>query len=183
LRNVPIGDKVVFFVRDPLKRFVSAFNSRKRLDQPRYYCPWSFGEEAAFRRFHTPNELAQTLSSTDQTAQKAAVRAMKSIYHIRSSYWDWFGSEAYVRSRLPDILLIGFQETLNEDFGVLRKRLGLPESVVLPEDEIAAHRSPRHLDTSLGEEAKKNLKEWYAADYEFIRLCRELIKQLGRWKA
>jgi hypothetical protein len=45
---------------------------------------------------------------------------------------------------------------------------------MLPENDIEAHRNPRDLDTSLEMEAFKNLREWYAADYEFMRLCREL---------
>jgi hypothetical protein len=174
LMDVPPGDKVVFFVRDPIARFVSGFYSRKRKGQPRYLSKWSFGEESAFRQFHTPNELALALSSENQRTRKAGLRAMKAIMHVRTSYWDWFKSEPYFLSRLSDILFIGFQETLDEDFEILKKMLCLPAAIMLPENDIEAHRNPRDLDTSLEMEAIKNLREWYAADYEFMRLCREL---------
>ena len=99
---------------------------------------------------------------------------MKSIAHVKSSYWDWFDSESYFRSRRSDIILIGFQETLSVDFERLKMKLELPQSVKLPTDEIKAHRNPPDLDTDLDEQAIKNLTSWYARDYAFIRLCQEL---------
>src|SRR5205823_2768329 len=61
LRDVPPGEKVVFFVRDPASRFVSGFYSRLRQGRPRYTSPWSRAEKAAFGRFGTPNDLAAAL--------------------------------------------------------------------------------------------------------------------------
>jgi hypothetical protein len=177
LRDVPDGEKVVFFLRDPAKRFVSSFYDRKREGKPRYSGAWSSWEKAAFRQFHTPNELAGALSSKSLSTQEAAIRAMETIYHVNTSYWDWFEDETYFLSRLPDILFIGFQETLDEDFAILRKMLYLPETIALPRDDINAHRSPRDQDNFLGEEALQNLREWYAADYEFITLCKEHAKR------
>ena len=52
--------------------------------------------------------------------------------------------------------------------------LGLPAAIMFPEDDIEAHRNPREFDTSLEVEAIKNLREWYTADYEFMRLYRVL---------
>ena len=45
LRSVPVGERVAFFVRDPLTRFVSGFLSRQRKGRPRYFHDWS-AEEA-----------------------------------------------------------------------------------------------------------------------------------------
>ena len=39
LRQIPSGDKVFFTVRDPIDRFVSGFNSRKRRGQPLFDNP------------------------------------------------------------------------------------------------------------------------------------------------
>lgn len=173
LMDVPSGDKVMFFVRDPIARFVSGFYSRKRKGQPRYLSQWTLSEESAFRQFHTPNELALALSSEDQRIRRAGLRAMKSIMHVRTSYWDWFKNEPYFLSRVSDILFIGFQETLDKDFEILKRMLGLP-AITLPEDDIGAHRNPQNLDTSLEMEALANLRKWYAADYRFMRLCKEI---------
>ena len=172
LRDVPVGSKVVFFVRDPLTRFVSGFYSRFRQGRPRYFFPWSEAEERAFREFATPGELAEALSSSDADTRERAAQAMRGIQHVSSSYWDWFEDAAYFRQREADIFFVGFQEQLNRDFVELRDRLGLDSAVALPADEVQAHRNPRNLDYGLSETARENLKQWYARDYEFLRLCR-----------
>ena len=41
LRDVPVGEKFFFFVRDPVSRFVSGFHSRQRRGAPRYSGRWS----------------------------------------------------------------------------------------------------------------------------------------------
>ena len=112
LRDVPEGEKLFFFLRDPISRFVSGFYSRQRQGQPRIFNPWTPVEAIAFGRFATPNELANALSSKDDELKLAAAHAMKSIGHVKSSYWDWFENEAYFTSRRPDILFVGFQESV-----------------------------------------------------------------------
>jgi len=37
LAEVPVGERFMFLIRDPLSRFVSAFNGRLREDRPRYH--------------------------------------------------------------------------------------------------------------------------------------------------
>ena len=100
---------------------------------------------------------------------------MKSIRHVRSSYWDWFESEGYFRSRLSDILFIGFQERLTEDFDILKSKLGLPDSAELPHDDFHAHRNPTNLDRTLEDEAIANLKDWYKDEFKLIDLCNGII--------
>jgi hypothetical protein len=86
MADLPRGDKFFFVVRDPVDRFVSGFYSRQRQGRPRFVRPWSEGEARAFRRFSTPQELADALSSTgDERA--SAVDALESIEHVRTSYW------------------------------------------------------------------------------------------------
>lgn len=179
LMDVPKGEFVVFFVRDPTSRFVSGFNSRQRQGRPRYNLLWTAAEERAFSQFHTPNELAIALSAREPERRLAAIHAMNSIFHVKSSYWDWFHSETYLRSRLADLFFIGFQERLNLDFDVLKHKLKLPPSLVLPEDEIAAHRTPHHTDRYLAATARSNLRQWYAADYECVEICRDLAATIN----
>lgn len=178
LRDIPQGDQVVFYLRDPVARFVSGFLSRQRKGQPRYYTEWSNGEKEAFERFSTPNDLACALTSQDPEQQATAHRAMRAIEHVKDSYLRWFDSEAYFLSRQSDIALIGFQETLNEDFELLKRMLDLPADLALPSDPIKAHRNPENLDTSLGEQARHNLREWYTADFAFLELCRQQAKHV-----
>ena len=177
LRDIPRGEKFFFFLRDPVGRFVSGFNSRRRWGRPRYFLPWSPPELAAFRRFATPDRLACALSSPDACERAAAQSAMRSIRHVGDGYWRWFESEAYFLSRLDDLFFIGFQSDLTADFEFLKSRLRLPECLSLPHDPVRSHRSPRGLDRTLGETALGNLHAWYEADFRFIALCKRVIRE------
>jgi hypothetical protein len=176
LKSVPSGEKVIFFTRDPIKRFVSAFFSRQRQGLPRHHLPWSEEEAIVFKEFETPNQLGEALTSADDGLRTRAQAAMKSIRHIRSSYWGWFGDEAYLASRAADILFAGRQETLTQDFEQLKALLGLPANLTLPTDEVQAHRNPGNLNKNLSESAEANLRDWYARDYEFLELCRKYYR-------
>jgi hypothetical protein len=174
LADVPVGEKVMFIVRDPVSRFVSAFNGRIREDRPRYHYPWKPEERIAFGIFTTPDQLGRALSADDEVEREHAERAMRGIGHVAGSYWHWFGDELALRSRLPDLFLIAFQEQLDDDFELLKRKLGLPQEVRLPRDATVAHRTPAGFDQDLGEVARGNLERWYKRDLAFVQLCREL---------
>ena len=52
--TVPAHERFFFCVRDPVTRFVSAFNSRLRMGKPTGFVEWDADEEWAFARFPTP---------------------------------------------------------------------------------------------------------------------------------
>lgn len=174
LADVPIGEHALFVLRDPVSRFVSAFNGRLREDRPRYHYPWNEGEKRAFARFRQPEELASALSSADQAERSAAEDAMRSIGHISTPYSYWFRNARSFRRRLPDVFYIAFQESLDDDFVLLKEKLGLPPEAQLPTDQAAAHRTPDSFPRDLSDRARANLRRWYAKDIEFVELCRQL---------
>ncbi|MCB0208991.1 MAG: sulfotransferase family 2 domain-containing protein [Anaerolineae bacterium] len=175
LRDVPPGEKVFFFLRDPISRFVSGFYSRQSQGQPTYNSPWRPDEKIAFEHFSSANQLAVALSSTNKNEKAMAEKAMSAIYHIKSSYWEWFESEEYLKSRLADIFFVGFQENLAQDFEILKSKLHLPDCVYLPTDAVLAFKNRSPLDKTLEQTAIANLKLWYQDDYRFIDLCKEIF--------
>ena len=64
--------RVIFGVREPVSRFVSAFNSRLRQGRPRHFTPWNKGEEIAFSLFDSPNELAEAIYAEDRLRRAVA---------------------------------------------------------------------------------------------------------------
>jgi hypothetical protein len=60
LKDVPEGDHVIFFLRDPLSRFVSGFYEGQRRGYPRYLRSWTPDEKVAFDRFRTPNQAMRS---------------------------------------------------------------------------------------------------------------------------
>ena len=103
---------------------------------------------------------------------------MRSIGHLSALYSFWFGDEDAFRSRLPDLFFIGFQERLDDDFELLKQKLGLPPDAELPRGE-AAHQAPAGYDVHLGDVARANLERWYADDLAFVQLCRELAPRVN----
>jgi hypothetical protein len=181
LGDVPPGDKLFFFVRDPLSRFVSGFYSRQRQGHPRYLSPWSEGERVAFSRFTTPNGLADALDSSDSRSARQAQHAMRSIQHVRDSYWQWFGNPTHLQQRMDDVLFIGSQERLEADFNELCMYLGFAENTRLPTDPVQAHRNPPDLDRGLSTQAKANLAIWYRRDYELLNFVADRFPNLPKY--
>jgi hypothetical protein len=176
LRDVPSSDELFFFVRDPVARFVSGFESRRREGRPAHYHPWSPAERRAYERFATAEELAAALASAAPEERRAAEQAMNGINHVRSRLSDWLGDEALLKSRRGRILLVGWQETLDLDFRRLVELLALPSETSLPSDEAAAHRSsPDGSREVIAEKAKATIRDWYADDYRLI----DALTQLG----
>jgi hypothetical protein len=174
LADVPVGEKFMFVIRNPLSRFVSGFNGRLREDRPRYHYRWHAEEKVAFAIFKTPDQLASALSADDAAEREKAEAAMRGIGHINTSYWKWFGDEATFRSRLSDLFFISFQERLDDDFELLKRKLALPPEARLPADAAVAHRTPIGFSGHLGVVARSNLERWYERDLAFVHLCHDL---------
>jgi hypothetical protein len=164
----------MFLIRDPLTRFVSAFNGRLREDRPRYHYPWRDEEKIAFAIFKMPDELAVALSSPDGTKRRQAEEAMHGIGHVNTPYTFWFRDEKSFRSRLSDVFFLGLQDHLDEDFELLKRKLGLPGEVRMPGDETVAHKTPAGFQDELSDVGRANLERWYAWDVAFVQRCRDL---------
>lgn len=177
LTDIPTGEKVFFFLRDPISRFISSFYSRQRQGRPRYNFAWSAEEERAFGLFKTANDLGEALADESGERYEHAANAMQDIYHVKSSYYDWFIDDEYFISRAADVMYIGFQESLAADFIKLKSILGLPPEAELPTDDIGAHRNPANVDRHIGDIAAEALKKWYKKEYHFVQMCKNLLAE------
>lgn len=164
---------VVFFVRDPLSRFVSAFNSRLRRGQPRYDSRWTEAEEVSFSHFSTANQLAEALANQEPRA----INAMAAISHIRQTFVYFLGSAELLKRERDRILFIGEQESFDSDLAMLRELLGVDPSIVTPTDDIGAHRNPSHIPRELSDMAARAVTAWYDEDYRILDLCRTFRRQ------
>lgn len=163
-----------FFLRDPVSRFVSGFNSRLREGAPITYIPWKPGEELAFQYFPTPNDLAEALTAKRQLNQDRAFSAMEAMVHSRMHFTHWLRHTDYLDSRLGKIEFVGFLETYDEDVAEIVQRLGLPDTV-RPEHY---HEAPSTASKYMSDEGRANLERWYADDYAILHWARE---RRGQW--
>ena len=179
LADIPRDEQYMFLIRDPLTRFVSAFNGRLREDRPRYHYPWRDEERIAFAIFTTPDQLAVALSSDDAEERAQAEAAMHGIGHVNTPYTFWFPDERAFRARLPDLFFVGLQDRLDEDFELLKQKLELPAGAAMPRDEKVAHKTPAGFEAQLSERGRENLERWYARDVELVALCRQLAPRVN----
>ena len=170
LADIPEGEKVFFFLRDPISRFISGFYSRQRKGQPRHFTEWAPKEKAAFEQFSSPNEIACGLVNGNLGARAA----MNNIQHLNKLEY-WFESLEYFKTRTDDMFFIGFQETLEKDFSTLKLDLDIHEPCTLPADNISAHRSSFDLNRSLEEHGISALNDWHQEDRQYISLSKKLM--------
>jgi len=180
LMDVPRGHHVMFVVRDPVKRFVSGFQSRLRMGAPANYIPWSPDEERAFSYFPDPESLALALAP-EHPLHSQAVQAMSAITHVGPFYADWLGSLDLLRKRERDIVYIGHTEALDDEFEALATFLGLPVGASLPQEPKLANRSEASggQTTPLGADAANLVRSWYAPDYPLLDFCEEWRARQG----
>jgi hypothetical protein len=178
LSAIEPAEPVMFSLREPVGRFVSAFHSRQRCGQPRYFFAWSELEQRVFAAFTTPEELALSLADRSDRHHPLALEALEGIRHFRRLN-QWLGSETFLHSRASQILFVTFQETLNRDFETLRQVLELPASISLPTDDVQAHRNPAGLRKEIAAAGREALNSWYAEDACLIAACRRLMEERG----
>jgi len=175
LEDIPRDDRFFIFLRDPVARFVSGFNSRKRKGLPRRYVPWSKNERRAFERFATAGELADALQSMDAETARLARKAMQSIEHVASFQADWLGRvPSELEQRAAQLVLLGRQETLEADFEALKSALGLDPTLELPTSERSAHRAPP--TAPLTPQQSAAIRNWYARDYDFLEWAEQKLR-------
>lgn len=171
LIDIPVGEKVVFHLREPLSRFRSGFYSRLRKGQPRYFFDWSKSEELAFSQFASPEDLLAGAVDQDKRVRGAAEEALKSIQHVRDHYDFWLHSNDYIKSRSADILHVGFLELLQTGFEELKMKLRVSKHIELPSGEVSAHRNPAYPTRSLSAVEYQYFRNRYQADFEIYEYC------------
>jgi len=165
----------LFSIRSPETRFKSAFYSRKRKGQPRYYMDHSPDEKRAFAYFQDANELAEALFDQGERGRQAFC-AMKSIYHCATDQVDWFDGCGYFFEIHPPLYILR-QETFTRDLKVFFDRIGFPmENLQLSDDDVVSHRNNYLSVPALSEKALANLRDWYCQDFEFYRICESWIE-------
>mmetsp|Transcript_8950 Transcript_8950/g.17921 ORF Transcript_8950/g.17921 Transcript_8950/m.17921 type:complete len:263 (+) Transcript_8950:60-848(+) len=163
-----------FFVRDPVRRFVSGWIERYRMGRPNYFEAHSGLEALSFARFPTPDILGCALSSTDASVAGDARAAMGAHRHL-AGLSHYLGNLSSVASCSSRIFFMGRTEHLHEDYSRL---LQLLEARQVLSAEAATrslggrlHAMPPELAnlTRLGTCALRNLLSWFGDDYRLIR--------------
>lgn len=156
LRDVPEGDLCFFFIREPIARYVSGFNSRLREGMPTFRFPHSDAERRLFGLFPTPSALAEALSSDDRELREQADQAFGEIRHLRRDYAHYLGGIENLEKQIDSVFFIGRQETFDSSWHALNDILhpGVRE----PEEPQVLHETPVEYSTTLSPLAVENLQ-------------------------
>lgn len=172
--GLPRKEAYFFSIRNPVTRFRSAFYSRKRMGQPRYYNKWTPHEAAAFGYFEHANQLAEALFDENEVGRRAFA-AMKSIRHTAQNQSDWvycFGNFLDVNP----LFAIIRQERFDDDITAFQVKLGIASPELLPKDPLESHMNDYGDSPGLSDRAIGNLARWYTQDFVFYRMCDDWIE-------
>jgi len=184
-KNYDINDKFIIWVRNPIARFVSAFNMsyvnvnfKKYIKNTNNLGPRSVLLRIRIRRyltkqtdyifgkrydelinyFKTPNNLAEGLSSNDKIIREKAEELMNNpLEHINKGIGWYLNNGRFVKNRNDKIVFVGKQETMNEDI----KKLGVLLNRELKNDETRINYYSTKESKYLSPLAIENIKKYY----------------------
>jgi hypothetical protein len=197
LANVEIADQVltgeendlfVILIRDPVSRFVSAFEwdlLEKFIarDKPQDNPLWL----PVYDTFDSANSLAEALTSPNADLRSVADHAMRSSHLHMHFDLAWY-LPPQIAERLSRKNAFAIRtEHINDDFAGLLGRMGVPMkdgfSVPFSKNNYKS-RIPEHRRTDkLSDLAARNVRSYSLASYETMLLLRRsgILVERGRW--
>jgi hypothetical protein len=140
--------KYIIWIRNPIGRFVSAFNfynyafvtepnDIKKFDLKHCLIPGKIKDsihknyifsptfDRLFKNFNSANHLAESLTSSDIELQKKAKRLMKlEKQHLFNGIGWYLNNGNFIKNNKNKILFVGKTETMKDDIRSLSKKLG-----------------------------------------------------------
>jgi hypothetical protein len=188
-KNYNTTEKYIIWIRNPLSRFVSAFNYQRECVtfkvtdynihnltlrnciSPGHFAHkikngYTFNEDydRLITFFKTPNILAEGLSSINPVIRKKATRLMNhSIGHISKGIGWYLNNGKFLKNKNSKIVFVGKLETMSDDI------IKLQDILNTTLDTTSHLRKNNKGDTYLSELAIQNLLEWYKdTDYKAL---------------
>ena len=125
LKDVPVGEKIIFFVRNPIERFARIFYMRYNKGAPFYNSQWSESETSVFQRFSSANQLAEALSDKDSLINSQAILSLNKVRYLTTQISDYLGNQNELESRQKDIKFIGNADRLVDELERLQSEFEL----------------------------------------------------------
>ena len=187
LRKPPLFDRAnyIVWIRDPIKRFVSAFNHSKSIatfdisllngDKPSLAncqapqrIQWKIdsgsaypGEyEALLQRFESANQLAESLTGADATQKKLAKQLMTyPLEHIFKGIGWYLDNGHFVDLNRNRFFFCGSIEHMNTDIDILFNKMQVDTRFKADFKQLRKNKS--FLPSTLSEKARKNIYSFY----------------------
>lgn len=190
-RNYNKNETYIIWIRNPLNRFVSAFNHSLTLIQTdtsqldinnltlnntlapskvkhKMLNGYTFSKRYDYliNHFQTANNLAESITSDDQYQRALALELMKSpIEHINNGIGWYLYNGDFVEQNHKNIRFVGSIENMKDDMNTLSTILNLGNIDTAPIRENKTNQ-----DTFLSSKAVNNLLEYYKdTDYKALK--------------
>lgn len=172
LTDVKANEVAMVTLRNPVTRFISGFNCRKRMGKPLDLIPYTVSEEKVFKVFQTADALACALSSDDPHLQALARFGMVNVNHINWCQAKWFPSKWIdLREKSPCLMKICIQESLNSDLIDFCAAFGIDSRAIEEKPRLRESSEP---NSALSAVAEENIRRWYSEDYELFHRLRSI---------
>lgn len=175
------GKKYIISIRNPIHRFVSAFNMwstvinkpppklkninvdnfvidnyvYERKENDGFYVSENY--DNLIKYFKTPNSLAESLSSNDPVVKRKALKLFNDPHqHIYKNISWYLNNGEFVKKNYKNILYVVKQETLDQDVDNLKKILNTNGRYIKNNKRVNNNK-----DTYLSPLAIKNLLKFY----------------------
>ena len=190
--NYNPNTKYIIWLRDPISRFISAFNMSydiinnnsllggKHIYVNNKFDPnkWDSEYINLINYFKTPNNLAEALNIEHPDYNNAmkllSFTKLKTGFQHISAGISWYLSDKFLNDAKDNIIFIGRQENLSNDIEKLRLvlqqyNINLPKDYVLENKRIA-----NKYNKTLLNKAMINLNEYLKKDYEIINTLEQI---------
>ncbi len=162
---------VVFVIRDPIERVISAFYSRRRMGRPRYDSAHTPGEAITFGRWPELEPLILDVAAGDPDAQSA----WDAVPHLRPLS-AWLVDAEAIEG--PNIAYIAHLPTLDREWPAMCGIWGISAASDLPTSPVAAHRAPER-PPDLSQAARDALRLLLDDDYRLYSHCLDVRDRRG----
>ena len=155
--------KIIFFYRDPIERFISAF----------YYYKFKL-KHSDLSKYDTPNDLAEVWNPTRK--EFLIIKNNPKCVHLWKTLFDYLGPIDNLEELKDSLFFIGnFDNNFPEEVRKMSKKMGLRFTKVIDNKNTFRSFAPRKKvkDKNLSSLAKENLEQYFSEDYKIIRWIEE----------
>lgn len=169
LEDIPVGQKVVFFVRNPVEKFARAFYMRFNQGAPFYNSKWNSNEASAFESFKSSKKLAEGLSHKNVSIRTKAILSLNQIAYLTTLISDYLGDLKEVEMRTKDIAFVGNADKMLDELERFKNAFNLDIDL----NRIINKHEELHFSSSFSDEitneGKLNLYSLYEQDIDYYK--------------
>jgi hypothetical protein len=160
---------VVFFVRDPIDRWISGYYSRYRHGCPSHCSNWTQCEEEYFTKFPTVNSLAEALTETHTSTEKLLLKSAHNMVNCVGHLWRNFAFYLKgLKTEFNKIGYVGLTDNMTEDFQYFIKKFNFTQISKHTFEKI--HPNLSNKTNVLSEKGRQNLINLLVKDYYYMDL-------------